>query len=124
MSGSAARRDYLALSDDPEDDALAPLSDLDAIGVELDVLAHVVENDPDPELRSLAADTLATAGNYGSVRSIIGLLDSDDPDVLLLAIEALEFAGDESVAFELDRLLDHPDPAVREAAEDARDFLE
>ena len=100
------------------------IEDLDATGVEIDVLRHVMEHDPDPELRSIAADTLATAGSYGAVKNLVAALGSDDPSVLRAAIEALEFAGDETVVPDLVPLFDHPDPAVREAAREAAEFLE
>jgi hypothetical protein len=99
------------------------VEELDAVGVELDVLSHVMQNDPDPEIRALAADILASSGTYGAVRSIISALDSKDPSVLVLAIEALELAGDDSVVPELEPLFDHPDSAVRDAAREAADFL-
>ena len=89
----------------------------------LDVLAHVLREDPDPEIRALAADALAVSGSYAAVRGLLSTLDSDDPDVLLQTLEALEFAGDESIAGEIEPLLDHADPRVRAAARETLDFL-
>jgi hypothetical protein len=99
------------------------VEDLDPVGVELDVLSYVMENDPEPEIRAVAADALVSSGSYGAVRSLIAALDSKDPAVLLLAVEALEFAGDDSVVPDLERLFDHPDSAVSTAAREAADFL-
>ncbi|MGI9589802.1 MAG: HEAT repeat domain-containing protein [Myxococcota bacterium] len=100
------------------------VGDLEPVGIQLDALAHVLHNDPDPEIRSLAAETLATADSYGAVRTLVAALEEEDPDVLLEVIEALEFAGDETITGELEPLLEHRDRRVRTAAQEAIEFLE
>jgi hypothetical protein len=88
--------------------------------------AAVVErltNDPDPEVRAAAAETLGDA-DVGAVPALVSALGDSDTRVVLAALESLELLGDASTVAELAPALQHPDAAVRERAAEVSEFLE
>ena len=80
-------------------------------------------NDPDPNVREAAAESLGDA-DVGAVRPLLEALGDSDSKVVLAALESLESVGDASVVPELAAVLQHHDPAVRERAAEVADFLE
>jgi HEAT repeat protein len=109
-------------SSDPEERSGA-LFDIEPEGRGLQLLLGVLSDDPDPEVRGLAARQVGYAKSPEATAGLVSALDDPDPGVLIEAIDALELSGDSAVIGSLEKLLQHPDAQVREAAEDAIEFL-
>jgi hypothetical protein len=144
-AGRPEARPAAPLAESRERPASAPVSDADALeqlesedprerveGVEwadvasaagfaavVDRLAH----DPDPSVRSAAAESLGDA-DVGAIPPLISALGDADARVVLSALESLEMLGDASTAAELAPALEHPDAAVRQRAAEVAEFLE
>jgi hypothetical protein len=80
-------------------------------------------NDPDPEVRAAAAESLGDA-DVGAVGPLLRALEDRESVVVLEALDSLELLGDASTVEKLEPVLDHPDPEVRERAIEVREFLE
>ncbi len=116
--------ELLARLDDPDPEIrLLAAIEIEPEGEALDRLAELLMNDPDPRVRAATASNLESADSYGAVEALVLALDDPDPDFVLEVIDSLEFAGDASNVWHLEPLLEHPDPRVQEAAADAIDFL-
>ncbi len=109
-------------SSDPDDRASA-VADIEPEGEGLELLVDLLAGDPDPGVRTAAAEQLADGEGYAAVRALVDALADPDREVVLEAIESLELAGDASVVPDLEPLLEHPDAEIRGAAEEALDFL-
>jgi HEAT repeat protein len=109
-------------SSDPEERSAA-LFDVEPEGRGVQVLLGVLNDDPDPEVRGLAARQLGHASSPEATAGLVSALDDPDPGVLIEAINALELIDDSTVIGSLEKLLQHPDAQVREAAKDAIEFL-
>ena len=110
-------------SPDPEEriDA-AEWIDLDK--TTLDRMISLLESDPDAEVRATIVDRLGEEESPAAIAALIVALRDPDSEVVLRAIEILEFEAEEWLIPELEPLLAHSDPEVREAAQDAKEFLE
>jgi HEAT repeat protein len=91
---------------------------------QLRLLEELVADDPDPEVRVAAVETLADAFQHGAIPGLIRALDDPDPRVVVAAIEGVSFAGDATLIPDLVPLVGHRDPEVREAAVEAIELLE
>jgi HEAT repeat protein len=112
-----------ALKSSDPDERSAALFDLEPEGRGLQVLLGVLSDDPDPEVRGLAARQLGYAKSPEATAGLVSALDDPDPGVLIEAIDALELIDDSAVIGSLEKLLQHPDAQVQEAAKDAIEFL-
>ncbi len=110
-------------SPDPEERAdAADWIDLD--GKALERMISLLESDPDPDVRVTIVDRLGDEESPAAMAALIVALRDPDSEVVLRAIEILEFEAEEWLIPELEPLFSHRDPEVREAAQDAKDFLE
>jgi len=109
-------------SSDAEERADAVL-DIEPEGVGLRTLVDTLR-DPDPEVRMAVISQLEDSDSPEAVGGLVSALQDADPEVVLEAIDALEFVGDENVVADLRRLESHPNQEVREAAAEAREYLE
>jgi HEAT repeat protein len=107
---------------DPEERAAA-LFDLEPEGRGLEVLLGVLKDDPDPEVRGLAARQLGYAKSPEATAGLVSALDDPDPGVVIEAIDALELSDASTAIGSLEKLLQHPDAQVQQAAKDAIEFL-
>jgi hypothetical protein len=82
-----------------------------------------LENDPDPEVRAAAADSLGDA-DVGAVGPLVKALEDTDRRVVMAALDSLELLGDTSTLPKLAPALRHSDREVRERADEVADFLE
>jgi hypothetical protein len=87
-------------------------------------LAEILGKDPDPRVRTAAAEQLAFTDSVGAVRSLLRALGDPDPDVVSAALDALAFAGDASIVGDVRPLLAHREPRVRQKAARTIGFLE
>jgi hypothetical protein len=87
-------------------------------------MTRVLADDPDPRVRTAAAQRLGEANSQGVVASLVAALSDPDREVVLEAIDALEGIDDASVIPDLEALLQDPDPGIREAAEFAVEYLQ
>ncbi len=71
--------------------------------------------DPDPEVRHMAAAGLGSPGNSGAVPALLALLDTPDPSTATTAAGALGRIGDPAAFHPLCAHLDHPAAIVRQA---------
>jgi hypothetical protein len=90
----------------------------------LAVAERLLAEDPSPDVRAAAAESLADGDSVGAVSVLLGALDDPDPRVVMAALDALEFAGDATIIPALSPLLQHRDVAVRERTIEAIEFLE
>jgi HEAT repeat protein len=98
-------------------DALAhvALRDKDTVERAVDALARAL-HDPDPEIRSAAAETLnATAGIYAA-EAVAGAITDEEPRVKACAIETLGYIGGDGVYEKLTDYLDDPSVDIRVGA--------
>jgi HEAT repeat protein len=102
-------------SSDPDARADAA-AELEPSEDELELLRALLEDDPDPAVRIVAAEQLAGAGSYGANQALLGALGDRDPGVVVAAVEALASSNDASMIPQLAPLLEHREPAVRAAA--------
>ena len=109
-------------SPDPDERALA-LFDIEPEGPGLEALIEVLSEDPDPEVRGLAARQLGSAESPEATAALVSALDDPAPEVVIEAIDALSMIDDSSVIGSLEKLRQHPDAEVREAAGDCIEFL-
>ena len=109
-------------SSDPEVRSDA-LFDIEPEGPGLQALLEVLSDDPDPEVRGLAARQLGYAGSPEATAGLVSALDDPAPEVVIEAVDALQMIDDSTVIGSLEKLLQHPDAEVRAAAEDGIDFL-
>ena len=88
-------------------------------------LGFLLRNDPDPRIRTFAAEELAWAEDADEeVRGALAAALADpDPEVVLAAVIALEDIGDRAAIPHLEELRTHPNGLIRETAEDAVEFL-
>jgi hypothetical protein len=108
-------------------DAVAdlPLEGEGALGEErFQRLASILEEDPDPRVRSAALERLSELRRPEALRLLVDGLSDPEPPVVLSAIGALEDADDPSVIPDLEPLLQDSDPEIREAADRAIGWLE
>jgi hypothetical protein len=110
-------------SRDPEDrvEAVEWLDVTAAAGYE--AVVERLADDPDPEVRAAAAESLGDA-DVGAVGPLLQALEDRAPEVGLEALDSLEMLGDESTVEKLEPALRHPDPEVRERAIEVQEFLE
>jgi HEAT repeat protein len=87
-------------------------------------MISLLESDPDAEVRATIVDRLGEEESPAAIAALIVALRDRDSEVVLRAIEILEFEAEEWLIPELEPLLAHSDPEVREAAQDAKEFLE
>lgn len=90
----------------------------------LAVVERLLAEDPSPDVRAAAAESLAGGDSVGAVSVLLGALDDPDPRVVMAALDALEFAGDATIIPSLSPLLEHRDPDVRARTLEAIEFLE
>jgi len=109
-------------SSDPDERSTA-LFDIEPEGPGLQVLLEVLSDDPDAEVRGLAARQLGYAESPEATAGLVSALDDPAPGVVIEAIDALEMIGDSTVIGSLEKLLQHPDAEVREAAKEGIDYL-
>ena len=109
-------------SADPEERSDA-LLDIEPEGQGLRSLLQVLRDDPDPEVRGLAARQLGYAELPEATAGLVSALEDPAPEVVIEAIGALELIDDSSVIGSLEKLAQHRDPGVREAAAEAIDYL-
>ena len=122
---ASEQAELLSSLDSPDPEARADAADwIDLDGKALERMISLLESDPDADVR---------ANDRGSARrgriarghcSADRCASRSDSEVVLRAIEILEFEAEEWLIPELEPLLAHPDPEVREAAQDAKEFLE
>lgn len=79
-------------------------------------LAQIAGNDPQPELRRAAFDTLRGARAEASLTTALSGLDDPDPGVRIAAIRLVGEIGDRSVNDNVRSLTSDPDPGIRVAA--------
>jgi hypothetical protein len=110
-------------SRDPEErvEAVEWLDVTAAAGYE--AVVERLSNDPDPEVRAVAAESLGDA-DVGAVGPLLRALEDRESAVVLEALDSLEMLGDASTVEKLGPALEHPDPEVRERAIEVREFLE
>jgi HEAT repeat protein len=89
----------------------------------LDVLAEAVVNDPDPEIRQVAASALGRLQVPGRIEPLLKALKDPDSEVLRSALLALRRVPDEGVVHHMVPLLQNRDFGVRSAAAQAIDTL-
>ena len=109
-------------SSDPEERSDA-LFDIEPEGPGLQALLEVLSDDPEPEVRGLAARQLGYAESPEATAGLVSALDDPAPAVVIEVVVALQMIDDSTVIESLEKLLQHPDAEVREAAEDAIDYL-
>jgi len=109
-------------SADPEERSDA-LFDIEPEGQGLRSLLQVLRDDPDPEVRGLAARQLGYAESPEATAGLVSALGDPAPGVVIEVIGALELIDDSSVIGSLEKLAQHRDPGVREAAAEAIDYL-
>ena len=109
-------------SSDPEERSDA-LFDIEPEGPGLQVLLEALSDDPDPEVRGVAARQLGYAESPEATAGLVSALDDPAPEVVIEAIDGLEMIDDSTVIGSLEKLAQHPDAEVREAAEDGIDYL-
>ena len=112
-----------ALKNSDPDERSAALFDVEPEGRGIEVLLGVLNDDPDPAVRGLAARQLGYAKSPEATAGLVSALDDPDPGVLIEVIDALELIDDSTVIGSLEKLLQHPDAQVQEAAKDAIEFL-
>jgi HEAT repeat protein len=86
-------------------------------------LGRAVLNDPDPEVRQIAASALGRIQAPERLEPLLKALQDKDPDVLRSVILALRRVNDERVIDELVRLLQHRDFIVRTTAAQGIDSI-
>ncbi|MFQ5415843.1 MAG: HEAT repeat domain-containing protein [Myxococcota bacterium] len=102
-------------------DALVELS-IDRVGVE--PVAALLKSDPDPRVRSAAAERLADEGGYEATAALIAGLSDPESIVVLEAIDGLAFLGDPSTLRYIEPLTKHANREVADAADEAISRLE
>jgi hypothetical protein len=122
----ATEQDELLLSlDSPDPEERADAADwIDLDEKALERMISLLESDPDPDVRLTIVDRLGDEESPAAMAALIVALRDPDSEVVLRAIEILEFEAEEWLIPELEPLLSHRDPEVREAAQDAKEFLE
>ena len=113
----------LLLDDADAAERIEALERIDPQGEGLPLIIERLAQDPDPRVRSAAAEKLEFVDTLTGVDALVGALNDPDKQVVLAAIDALEFTDDYSVTEDLVPLLQHPDADVREAAAEAIDFI-
>ena len=113
----------LRLDDADAEERIEALNLIDPGGNGLLLIVDRLARDPDPRVRSAAAEKLEFADTLAGVDALVSALDDPDKQVVLAAIDALELTDDYTVTQDLARLLEHPDEEIREAAADAIDFI-
>ena len=113
----------LRLDADDVDERIEALELIDPQGNGLALIIDRLAHDPDPRVRTAAAENLEFADALVGIDALVSALSDPNKQVVLAAIDALEMTDDTTVNEDLARLLDHPDEEIREAAEDAIDFI-
>jgi hypothetical protein len=88
------------------------------------VIVDILLNDPTPEVRVQAADSLTNVTSHEAVAGLLQALSDPDSRVVLMAIEGLVATGDQTLVEQLAPLLDDANAEVRQAALEAIEFLE
>src|SRR5215471_8741091 len=89
----------------------------------LEVLAEAVLNDPDAEIRQVAASALGRLQVPGRVEPLLKALQDPDSEVVRSALLALRRVANEGVVNHMVPLLQHRDFGVRSSAAQAIDTL-
>ena len=113
----------LRLDDADATERIAALALIDPQGDGLPLIVERLAQDPDPRVRSAAAEKLEFVDTLTGVDALVSALRDPDKQVVLAAIDALEFSDDYSVTEDLAPLLQHSDSDIREAAAEAIDFI-
>lgn len=113
----------LRLDDADADERIEALEQIDPEGEGWPLIVDRLTRDPDPRVRTVAAEKLEFADTLASVDALVLSLSDPNKQVVLAAIDALEFTDDHTVTEDLERLLKHADADIREAAVEAIDFI-
>jgi len=104
---------------------LEAVEGLDPEGPALAVLLEVLKSDPDPRVRSKAAEQGGDAEGFMACSGLLDALGDAEPAVVLQALESLEFSCDASVApIVSQRCAQATDPVVQGRCAEAIDFLQ
>ena len=113
----------LRLDDADAAERIEALALIDPQGDGLPLIVERLLRDPEPTVRSAAAQKLEFVDTLTGVDALVSALGDPNKQVVLAAIDALEFTDDYSVTEDLAPLLQHPDQEIREAAAEAIDFI-
>lgn len=128
--GSAARwhADHpnlsLQLADSDPQARVKVLETLDAESDDISVLAEIVANDPDAQVRMVAINQLYFVQSYAAIQIALTALQDPDPRVVIAALNLIEAWYDQSLLPNIELLRQHSSAEVRMRATEIIALLE